>query len=416
MESTKTLTAPASIERVLHLTVIVAALGYFVDIYDLLLFGIVRVPSLRDLGVAPQDLMREGVFLLNMQMGGMLLGGLLWGILGDKRGRLTVLFGSILLYSVANLANAAITSVGPYGILRFIAGVGLAGELGAAVTLVSETLHTSKRGYGTALVAGIGILGAVFAGFIAEVTTWRTAYVIGGMLGLGLLFLRVSVAESGMFESLKEKSHGVRRGDLRLLFSSGERVRRYLACILVGVPVWFVIGILVTFAPEFAAELGVVGPVTAAKSIAYCYAGTSIGGVAAGALSQVWMSRKRALFVFLTITAVLVPVFLSSAGVSAQVLYLTCSMIGFGAGYWSVFMTTSAEQFGTNLRATAATTIPNFVRGSVVPMTSAFALLKAHHSMKQSAAIVGLIVFFIAFWAASQLEESCSKDLNFLET
>jgi len=407
--------APSTVAQVLHLSVIVAALGYFVDIYDLLLFGIVRVPSLRDLGVPQAELLKQGLFLLNMQMGGMLLGGLIWGVLGDKRGRLSVLFGSILLYSLANLANAAVTSVPIYGVLRFIAGVGLAGELGAAVTLVSETLHTSKRGYGTALIAGIGILGAIFAWFVADMTNWRTAYVLGGVLGLGLLLLRVRVTESGMFTQLDRRKRDVRQGDLTLLFGSRERIKRYLACIFVGVPVWTVIGVLITFAPEFAAEMGVKGTVTAGSAIAFCYGGTSVGGVVAGGLSQYWMSRKRALFVFLAITAALVPVYLSCTGVSAGFLDFIFVLLGFGAGYWSVFMTISAEQFGTNLRATVATTVPNFVRGSVVPVTAVFQLLRHQLNLRQSAGVVALVVFVLAFMAAASLEESSHKDLNYLE-
>lgn len=401
--------------RVLHLSVIVAALGYFVDIYDLLLFGIVRIPSLKDLGVLPTDLLREGVFLLNAQMFGMLLGGILWGILGDKKGRLQVLFGSIVLYSVANLLNAMISSVTWYGILRFIAGIGLAGELGAAITLVSETLHRKKRGYGTALVAGIGILGAVFAGFVAEMTTWRTAYVIGGLLGLGLLVLRFRLSESGMYRSLSD-SQDVRRGDLRLLFSSADRIKRYVSCILMGVPVWFVIGILITFSPEFAHELGVPGTITGARSIAFCYAGASIGDFLSGALSQYLASRRRVIFFFLIFTAALVPIFLSSHGVSPLVFYGICFLIGLGAGYWAVFVTTASEQFGTNLRATVTTTVPNFVRGSVVPLTASFEWLRTNHSLKQSAAMVALVVFVVAFWALSQLQETSERDLSFIET
>jgi putative MFS transporter len=409
-------TAPSATSRNLfHLTVIVASLGYFVDIYDLLLFGIVRVPSLKDLGVSGADLLSNGLFLINMQMGGMILGGIIWGILGDKRGRLAVLFGSILLYSIANILNAMVSSVGAYAALRFLAGIGLAGELGAAITLVSETLHQSKRGYGTALVAGIGILGAIAAGFVARLTSWRTAYVIGGVLGLGLLILRVSVAESGMYEKLKSSSQKIRRGDLRLLFSTRERAVRYLSCILTGVPVWFVIGILVTFSPEFAKELGVTGAVSAGTAIMFCYAGASLGDFMSGALSQFFGSRKKVLFSFQVLTAVLVPVFLNARGVTPELIYVICALIGFAAGYWAVFVTIASEQFGTNLRATVTSTVPNFVRGSVVPMTAAFQLLKSHYTLAQSAGMVGVVVFTASFWALSKLGESSQRDLNFLE-
>jgi MFS family permease len=350
-----------------------------------------------------------------MQMSGLLMGGLLWGILGDKRGRLSVLFGSILLYSLANLANAAVTGIPMYGVLRFIAGVGLAGELGAAVTLVSETLPVSKRGYGTALVAGIGILGAIFAWFVADKTSWRIAYVLGGLLGLALLALRVSVSESGMFRAMDRNKSEVKRGDLRLLFASRERIKRYLACILIGVPTWVIIGVFVTFAPEFAAELGVKGPITAGSAIAFCYAGTSVGGMVAGALSQIWMSRKRALLVFMGFSVMMAPVYLNCVGVSSGFLDFIFVLLGFGAGYWSVFMTISAEQFGTNLRATVATTVPNFVRGSVVPVTALVQLLRTQMSLRESAGIVAAGAFVMAFWAISVLDESSQKDLDYLE-
>jgi MFS family permease len=414
-------TQASTTQNVLHLSVIVASLGYFVDIYDLLLFGIVRVPSLKDLGVSSGDLLHQGVFLLNVQMAGLLFGGILWGILGDKRGRLTVLFGSILLYSLANLANAMVTTVPQYAALRFIAGIGLAGELGAAVTLVAETLHTSKRGYGTALISGIGLLGAAFAGFIAEVTTWRIAYVLGGVLGLMLLLLRIRLSESGMFSQLRAEQDAqgsgpeIRRGDFTLILKSGERLVRYVACILSGVPLWFMIGILITFIPEFAIELHATGPVTAGRAIASCYIGTAVGGLITGGLSQYLHSRKKVVLISLTVLTLLLPVYLNTRNASPETFYAISAIIGVAAGYWAVFITMAAEQFGTNLRATVTTTVPNFVRGAVVPITLAFQALKAHHSLKTSALLVGAVVFFLAFVSVALLNESSQTDLSFYE-
>src|SRR6187402_2881858 len=183
--------------------VIVAALGYFVDIYDLLLFGIVRKASLTDLGIIGDANRDAGEFLISMQMYGMLLGGIFWGILGDKKGRLSVLFGSIITYSIANIANGMVHSVEAYAFWRLIAGVGLAGELGAGITLVAETLPKNKRGYGTMIVASVGLTGAVVANLVYQIFgDWRLCYYAGGVLGLLLLFLRVSVRESGLYKQV----------------------------------------------------------------------------------------------------------------------------------------------------------------------------------------------------------------------
>ena len=251
--------------------VIVAALGYFVDIYDLLLFSIVRVPSLHALQVPDDQLLSKGIYLINMQMAGMLIGGIFWGILGDKKGRLSVLFGSILLYSAANIANGFVTNIDQYALLRFIAGIGLAGELGAGITLVAEVLPKEIRGYGTSLVASVGVLGAVLAYFVADMYDWRIAYFIGGGLGLALLVLRFNVFESGIFKHIKEKNTS--RGNFFMLFTSKKRLLKYLRCIMIGLPIWFVIGILITFSPEFGKAIGLTEPVNAGKAVMFSYIG-----------------------------------------------------------------------------------------------------------------------------------------------
>jgi putative MFS transporter len=401
-------------EGILSISVVVAALGYFVDIYDLLLFGIVRVPSLKSLGVQGPDLLQQGVFLLNMQMFGLLVGGIFWGILGDKYGRVKVLFGSILLYSLANLANAAVTTVGQYGVLRLLAGIGLAGELGAAIALVSEKMPQAKRGYATAIVAGVGLTGAVVAGSVAQVLDWRNCYIIGGLLGLGLLILRLKMTESGIY--LESASKATRRGDFRLLFATRERAVRYLSCIFVGIPLWFVIGILVTFAPEFGKEMGIVEPISAAKSIGICYMGICFSDLVTGSLSQYFKTRKKVIYAALVANSILIPVFLIFGGRSANTLYFICLLFGLGGGYWAVFITSAAEQFGTNLRATVSTTVPNFVRGAVVPLTASFQFLRGFVSLRESAALVAAATLILAFLAAYLMKESYSNDLNFLET
>lgn len=394
-------------------TVLVSALGYFVDIYDLILFGIVRVQSLKDLGIAGDALIQNGLFLLNMQMAGMLIGGIIWGIIGDKKGRLSVLFGSILMYSAANFANAFVTSIPLYAALRFIAGVGLAGELGAAVTLVSEILSKELRGYGTALVATIGVSGAIFAGYVGEHFTWQQAYIIGGVLGVVLLILRFKMFESGMFENLKSAEVG--RGKFMALFTNRDRLLRYLNCVCIGLPIWFVVGVLITFSPEFARALGYQEPVQVGRAIMFTYGGLIFGDFLSGFASQWIKSRRRIVLFFIIATVVMVGVYLFMPGKTAAYYYTLCLLLGFAIGYWAVFVTVASEQFGTNLRATVTTTVPNFVRGAVVPITLGFDFFRHYVGMHGSALIVGGICLVISLVSLFHLRETFGHDLNFFE-
>jgi len=408
-------------KNILNMAVIIAALGYFVDIYDLLLFGIVRVPSLQELGYSGDDLLQKGAFLLNWQMGGMLVGGILWGILGDKRGRLSVLFGSIFLYSLANILNGTVHSLEMYAFYRFIAGVGLAGELGAGITLVSEVMTKENRGYGTTIVASFGIFGAVAGGVVAKLFDWRTAYYIGGVLGIGLLILRISAFESGMFK--QSKKEGVTHGDFFSLFTNRHRFSKYLKCILIGVPIWYVIGILITFGPEYAQKLGIgidaatgKTAITGGNTIMFHYAGAATGALLCGLLSQYLRQRKRALLIFLLADIACVFLYVSIKGVSVPMFYFVAFIFGIANGYWSVFMTIASEQFGTNIRATVTTTTPNFVRGSVVPMTSLFLLVKSQTGNIITAALsVGILVLMVALIALWRTDETFGKDLDYVE-
>jgi MFS transporter, putative metabolite:H+ symporter len=404
---------PSKLRQLLKIPVIVAALGYFVDIYDLLLFSIVRIPSLKFLGVPESGLLEQGIYLINMQMAGMLVGGVLWGVLGDKRGRLSVLFGSILLYSLANIANGFVTTVDQYAILRFIAGIGLAGELGAGITLVAEILPKEIRGYGTSLVASVGVLGAVLAYFVADLFDWQIAYFIGGGLGLLLLLMRVSVFESGIFKEVKEKP--VTRGNFFKLFSSQKQFVKYLSCILIGLPIWYVIGVLITFSPEFGAALGVTEPIVAGKAIMFAYIGLSLGDFSSGFFSQFAGSRKKIVLIFILLTSFFILVYLFVPLQSVALFYTICLCLGYSIGYWALFVTIAAEQFGTNLRATVATTVPNFVRGSVNIITPLFLLLRGEYGIVQGAGMVGLLTIIIALLALWKLSETFGKDLNFLE-
>ncbi len=394
--------------------VLVGALGYFVDIFDLLIFPVTSVPSLTELGVAPANIRLTAERILNWQMIGMLIGGVFWGVLGDKIGRRSVLFGSITLYSLANIANGFLGDVEMYRYVRLVAGFGLAGELGAAITLVSETLSKEARGYGTAIVASVGVSGAVFAGVIGNFVHWRTAYFIGGGLGLGLLLLRVGFGESSMFTHTKEE--GVSRGNIFVLFWPPSRLARYLCCILIGVPLWFGVGILITQSVHLAAELGVVGVVKPATAVSLCYAGLTLGDFASGGVSQLLGSRKKAVGIFLGMTAVSIVLYCTLRGLSTTAFYAICGLLGISLGYWAVFVTIASEQFGTNIRATATTTVPNWVRGSLVPITIAFeALHVGGFSLVHSALVLGLSLVAMAAVALFFLPETYGRDLDFVE-
>lgn len=408
--------SPAKLDFRLLLTpaVIVGALGYFVDIYDLLLFSIVRTPSLKDLGLSGDALASQGLMLLNLQMAGMLLGGICWGIIGDKKGRLWLLFGSIALYSTATLMNGLVHSVPAYAFWRVLAGVGLAGEIGGSMALISELLPREMRGYGTMIIATVGVFGAVVASLVAEVLNWRAAYLVGGVLGLGLLALRVGVAESGMFQRMSAQA-GVRRGNFLGLFTDRDQLGRYVSCILIGTPPWYFVGILITLCPEFAKALGVTGTVTAGRGILWAYLGVTLGDFLTGTLSQLWRSRRKVVLLgFIAILAGLAAYF-QCRGVSSSVFYGVIFWIGVGTGYWAVFVTIAAEQFGTNLRATVATTVPNFARGALIPISLYFQALKTSIGLLPAGLVTGLTCVALASVALWRLRETYGIDLDYNE-
>jgi MFS family permease len=413
-QSIETALPKTRLQYLFSIPVIVAALGYFVDIYDLLLFGIVRIPSLRSMGLDDAALSSVGASILNWQMTGLLLGGIIWGVLGDKKGRLSVLFGSILTYSVANVACGLVDDPDTYKWLRFIAGIGLAGELGAGITLVAEVLPKQLRALGTSLVAGIGLLGAVAAYFTVELFDWRTAYFVGGGMGIALLLLRIGVFESGMFAAVKEQKH-VQKGNFFALFTNRDRLIRYLKCIGMGLPTWFVIGILATFSNEFGKALGIEEPIQPGFSIMWCYVGLSLGDLSSGFISHALESRRKAVMLMMTFTLVFSAIYLFAGVKSPAMLYAVSLFMGLSIGYWAMFVTIGAEQFGINLRATAATTIPNMVRGTVGGMTTLYAFFKENLTVIQSGALVGLICLAIGLYSAYSISETHGRDLDFLE-
>ena len=411
---------PSKSGSVFNIAVVVAALGYFVDIYDLLLFTIVREPSLRDLGVNMFDgkeVLAASAKIINWQMVGLLIGGIVWGIMGDRKGRLSVLFGSIILYSVANFITGYVQNTDQYAYARFVAGIGLAGELGAGITLVSELLPKSKRGVGTSLVAGIGLFGAVFAYFTFKFTNdWRLCFKIGGGLGIALLFLRISVSESGMFKQVRQQN--ISRGNLLMFFNNAQRFKKYILAILIGLPTWYVIGILVNYSNRFAAAFYGDNKIESGRAIMYAYAAIAIGDITVGLVSQYFKSRKKALYLFYLFTILSGILFFSGAVKTDAWMYIACALLGFSTGFWAIFVTMGAEQFGTNLRATAATTIPNMVRGAL-PLINIMFLDVFQKSwgwdIVKSGIVTGVIIMSITLIAAYFTEETFHKDLDYTE-
>lgn len=403
-------------DRAVVFTIIVGALGYFVDVFDLLLFSILRVQSLKDIGVPEDEMLDAGILLLNVQMAGLLLGGILWGVAGDKLGRLSVLFGSILLYSVGNIANAFVETVPQYAILRFITGIGLAGELGVGVTLASELLPRKYRGLGTTFIATIGVLGATAGAVLAAYVSWRTAYFIGGAMGLALLVLRIGVRESGMFKKMAEQGDKVKRGSILMFFKSKDLFRRYMAVLMIGAPTWATIGMFITFTPEFAKDFGMGDPLpSAANAVLYSYIGLAVGDCLSGVMSQMLQSRRKSIAISLCMLIVFTLVFAFVKTDSNTVYYLFCGLLGLGAGYWAMFVQVGAEQFGTNIRATAATTVPNMVRGLAIPITLGFrAFIPSLGVTGAGLAVMGIVMTlaFIGLWLA---KETFHDDLDYVE-
>jgi MFS family permease len=398
-----------------HFVILVASLGYFVDIYDLLLFGIIRMPSLKSLGLSGDELMSNGETILKWQMFGLLIGGIVWGVMGDKKGRLSVLFGSILLYSLANIANGFVQTVDQYKWVRFIAGIGLAGELGAGITLVAEMVSKEKRGIATSIVAGIGLSGAVFAFIIKQNFEWRICYFIGGGMGFLLLLLRLSVYESGIFQNIKATD--IQRGNFFLLFSKKERFKRYMNNILIGLPTWLIIGVLVTFSNEFGKQMGIKETIDPGKSIMFAYVMISIGDLSVGFISNWLKSRKKALYLFFGITVFFIILYFTALwNGTAAGMYMVCAGLGLGTGYWAIFVTMGAEEFGTNLRATAATTIPNMVRGLLaILILPLFEFLRHYFSYLNAGLITSILIMLIGIIALVNIKETFGKELDFVE-
>ncbi|GAB3950242.1 MFS transporter [Spirosoma harenae] len=415
METLSPPSSQTSLRPLFALPVIVSALGFFVDVYDMLIFSIVRVPSLQSLGLSEADVSKAGTFILNFQQAGLVIGGFLWGIIGDKRGRMSVLFGSILMYSLTNIACGFVNDVNTYALLRFIAGVGLSGEIGAAIVLVSETLPKAIRSYGSAMVAGIGYLGAGVAYLTVEYFNWRTAFWVGGGMGLALLLLRVSVFESGLFSRMKTEHKDVSRGNVLLFFRSWREAIKYVRCVTVGMPTWFVVGILATFANELGQALGIEEIVKPGRCVMMIYVGMAVGDLLSGPISHWLQSRLKTITSLLIVGALISGIYLFGGIQTASSIYIVCLLLGFCTGYIAMFLTMVAELYGTNLRNTATTSVPSVVRGTLIPMTLFFQALKPSQGALVAAGILGIIVYGLSFWSLSRMEETFGRDLDFVE-
>lgn len=408
------------------LLVTVAALGYFVDIYDLVLFNVVKVESLEAIGLSGDTLQRYDTSLFNWQMGGMLLGGLLWGMIGDKRGRVQVLFGSILLYSIANVANAFVTNTFQYSLCRVFAGIGLAGELGAGITLVVESMPRTQRGWGTMIIVTFGALGAVAASLVGnsgaavaaalglDLMGWQMTYLVGGALGLVLLVLRAGAFESGMFQHVRSRTD-VQRGNFLSLFRNRRSTLKYLASIAIGLPVWFVIGVLINKSHVIAPALGVQGEVKVGQSVMWSYIGLSVGDLLSGLLSQLLKSRRKVILIYLAFLTVSVLLFLFEGNVGLDRFYVMCLVLGTSTGFWALFVTVASEQFGTNLRSTVTNTVPNFVRGAVIPISLSFMALRGTVGEVAAALVVGGVCIGLSLWATLHVKETFGDDMDFVE-
>lgn len=401
-------------KRHIWLAIIASALGFFVDLYDIMILSVVRKPSLLAMGVAETDLLSKGVWLINIQMAGMLIGGFIWGIIGDKMGRLSVLFGSIILYSTATFANAYAPNFEIYLLLRFLAGIGLAGELGAAITLVTEQMPQKFRGIGPAIIGGCGMLGAIFGAFIGGKYSWQFTYQLGGGLGFLLLILRLGVLESGLFNEMKGKTSN--RGDLRLLFKNKDYIKKYISICVLGFPVWYVNGVVMTFTPEIAKAWGMTQAPSVSEVVIYYFLGLTFGDLTGGFVSQYFQSRKKAIRLYLSLYALAAVVFFVVGNQSAFIYKGLILFLGFCVGYSIVLLTLAAEQYGTNIRATVTTSSLNILRATVIPQTLLFEFLNPYIGTVNSAMAVGVVAILLAFWGLSNLEETFHKDLNYTES
>lgn len=399
--------------RNIALAIIASALGFFVDLYDIIIVSVVRTKSLLAIGVPEAELMSKGVWLLNIQMIGMLIGGFIWGILGDKKGRLSVLFGSIILYSVATFANGFVKTYEMYLVLRFLAGIGLAGELGAGITLVSEQMPQKWRGIGPSIIGSFGMLGAIMGAYIGGKYSWEATYIIGGAIGFALLILRLGVLESGMYEQIKNSVTA--RGDLRIIFRDKIKLKKYISIFLLGFPAWYINGVIMTFTPEIAKAMKMTEIPAVSVVFTMYFLGFTFGDISCGFVSQFLKSRKQAITIYLASFGFFLALFFMFAKISVTLYYSFFFGLGVAAGYTIVLLTLAAEQFGTNIRSTVTTSSLNLIRASLIPQATAFTFLVPIIGTIQSAFVVGVFSLGISFWALRNLEETFHKNLDFVD-
>ncbi len=411
MNQNKTITIS---HKAITLGIIVSALGFFVDLYDIMALAAIGETSLKAIGVAAENIKNDINYLQSMQMLGMLIGGFLWGIIGDKYGRLKVLFGSIILYSFFTFLNAFVTGTGQYAACRFLAGLGLAGELGAGITLVSEQMKKEKRGLGPAIIAGFGVLGAIVAVFIGKYADWRTVYITGGVLGFLLLILRIGVVESGLFTIAKTSK--ISKGNFLIILRNWNYLKKFLCILLVGIPGWFVNGVMMQFSNYISSSMGMNPLPDKGKVIIYFFIALSLGDVLGGLVSQWLKSRKKSMYIFLSLHLLMLILFFTIGKNSAQLYYIIFAGLGLSVGFVIQLFTLAAEQFGTNIRTLVTSSGLNLVRGWVIPLGALFAWMNdsLHIIEWKVAAIIAFSVAAVSFWALSQLDETFNNELEFV--
>lgn len=393
------------------LTVLVVALGYYVDAYDLLVMSAVRKPSLLSLGVPESETLNIGLSLLNYQLVGLMIGGVMWGVIADKYGRKKALFGSILIYSFANIANGYINSVNMYYWLRIIAGFGLAGELGVGISLITENVAKERRTISTAIVSFFGMLGASTGGWFGSIFEWQNCFLIGGFAGLLLLLLRLKVEESVMFNEIKDKN--VSKGNIWMIIKNPKTLLTYFFCTLAGAASILFIGVFIQSTPELGKLFNL--NITAGIALIWYYLGASVSEIIAGLLSKLLKERKAPIYIFYAISLLAITNFCVNVPNSPYFFYLNCLFLGFGLGWWSQLITLSAELFGINVRATAATSIPTFARAWNIPFSNIFKQNIPNLGIVNSAFGIGVIVVSLAIISITMVKETFENDANFIE-
>lgn len=409
-------------EQSIALLILVASLGYFVDAYDLIIASVVRSSAIVELGLAqvgtPEHTKYAQLFEY-VQSAGILLGGIIFGVYSDKKGRKKALYYSIAIYSIANILNGLLSASVPfvgtvYCILRFICGFALAAELSIGIVMISETMKAKHRGYGTMIVVSFGILGAVLAAVLFEFIGihWQTLYLIGGIAGVLLLIFRFSVKETNPFLDLENQES--ERGSWVMIFKNRRLLKILFNAILLGFPIYFFISIPIKFATDYGKELGLT--IKGTIPIIVFYIAMSVSDIIANYLCQLFENRKKVLYFYLglcTISVFLLHFYPPTT--PEQYFYLFSPLMGFASGYWALLITFTNEQIGTNIRSTYTTAVPNVVRSLFIPIQLLLTVLQPTFGTSTSVFYIGVLAVILALLGLYSLKETWGKNLKFID-